>query len=78
MYIGGIADKNRPFSSFASSANNCQPRQNPTELPPAWQVPREATATNATWGASVTLQLRLVSAHVYVAETNGITIYYIM
>jgi len=25
--------------SFASPANNCQPRQNPSELPPAWQIP---------------------------------------
>ena len=46
------------FFFICSSANNCQPRQNPSELPPAWQAPRGAIATNATargrrWSVSV-------------------------
>ena len=37
------------FFSFASSATNCQPWQNPPELPPARQMTQQATANNTTY-----------------------------
>jgi len=39
----------KTFFSHLPPANNCQPRQNPLELPSAWQVLRGATAPNPTY-----------------------------